>query len=105
MNNFTYELEQFISELSSGLNNTTEINTYNKYLDDAEKMTITVESVEHEKNAIQKENALINEKISLQMKKQLDLEEKLNKFIEEKPQLQWDYLEQDDNQLDPDHMH
>ena len=99
MNNFNYELLRYISELTNELEAQNSSSTYNKFIENEEKINVTLDNVKMRQRKQNLQNEILRENLERQMTKQLALENKLKKIMQEKPQLQWDYqFDEDERQ-------
>ena len=110
LNNFPYELESYIRSLTEEMetsSNDFQTITYNKHLTDFEKKEIAINDFKYVDNSKKIENKIIDEYQNKEMEKELNIDRKLNDFIEETPILEWDLIKREPsfienaNEIDP----
>ena len=90
MNNFNYELTRYVTEMTDSLDARDPSSTYNKFIENDEKLNVSIEEVKLRQQEQELQNDILRDNVEKQMAKQLVLDKKLEEIMEEKPQLEWD---------------
>ena len=96
MNNFNYKLMRYVSEMTDGLDARDSSSTYNKFIENDEKLNVSLEEVKLRQREQELQNEILRDNVEKQMAKQLTLDRKLDQIMEDKPQLEWEYHDDDD---------
>ena len=82
---------RYVSKLTDGLEAQDPSSTYNKFIENDEKLNVSLEDVKLRQQEQELQNDILRNDMEKQMAKQLALDAKLERIMEENPQLKWDY--------------